>query len=333
MNSPSLPNHNSEILMAPDSYSKERDFVEQVKAVPSTSLELFDKASMDVLHKSTNVTVKDGDEQKKRRRKRKKKWTKPIGKPKRPLSAYNIFFANERVLMLGQDIPTPEQEALKKKVHCKTHGKISFAVMARTIGAKWKALGSHEKKSFDDKARKVKAKYLIELNAWKEKQKEESLVTKSVGYEEVEDVSTIATRKGSVNTEFNRLRSDETVIPTSVPDLNAELRLILQYENRRRYLSLLQNNPLTDYIRANQNGYYTQIDQSLLHGLSQRVAVPTSYGLNIGRDIQGFQNVPFTEHSNQYLQSLEEYAAMLRFRQRKIMMGYGMGGSNRTNGL
>jgi len=333
MSNTSFPEHNSDIMMQSGSYSKERDFVEQVKAAPSTSVELFDKASMDVSHKSTNVTVKDGDEQKKRRRKRKKKWTKPIGKPKRPLSAYNIFFANERVMMLGQDIPTPEQEALKKKVHCKTHGKISFAVMARTIGAKWKALESHEKKTFDDKARKVKADYLIELNAWKEKQKEETLVAKSVGNKDIEDVATVATRKGPVNSDFTRLRSNESVIPTNVPDRNAELRLIFQYENRRRYLSLLQTNPLTDYIRANQNGYFPQIDQSLLHGLSRRVAVPTSYGLNIGRDLQGFQNVPFTDQNNQYLQTLEEYAAMLRFRQRKIMMGYGTGGSNRTNGL
>jgi hypothetical protein len=55
--------------------------------------------------------------------------------------------------MLGKDVPTAEQEALKKKVHCKTHGKISFAVMARTIGAKWKALDSNDKKSYEGRAR------------------------------------------------------------------------------------------------------------------------------------------------------------------------------------
>lgn len=333
MNSRSLPEHNSEIMMTPGSYSKGLDFVKLVKATPSTRLEHFDKVSMYDSHESTKVMVRTGDKQKKRKRRRKKKWTKPMGKPKRPLSAYNIFFANERVLMLGQDIPTPEQEALKKKVHCKTHGKISFAVMARTIGARWKALGSNEKKTFEDKAQKVKEKYLIELDAWKEKQKEESLVAKSFGYKEVEDVSNVATRKVPVNSEFTRLRSDETVVPTSVLDLNAELRLILQYENRHRYLSLLQSNPLTDYIRANQNGYFPQIDQSLLHGLSRRVAVPTLSGLIVERDLQWFQNVSSTEYNNQYLQTLEDYATMLRFRQRKIMMGYGMGKSNRTNGL
>ena len=38
--------------------------------------------------------------------------------------------------MLGKDVPTAEQEALKKKVHCKTHGKISFAVMAKNNSVK-----------------------------------------------------------------------------------------------------------------------------------------------------------------------------------------------------
>lgn len=62
--------------------------------------------------------------------------------------------------MLGQDIPTPEQEAQKKKVHCKTHGKISFAVMARTIGARWRSLGPDEEKTFEDKGRKEKERYI-----------------------------------------------------------------------------------------------------------------------------------------------------------------------------
>eukprot|EP00537_Pseudo-nitzschia_pungens_P000340 CAMPEP_0172358460 /NCGR_PEP_ID=MMETSP1060-20121228/2778_1 /TAXON_ID=37318 /ORGANISM="Pseudo-nitzschia pungens, Strain cf. cingulata" /LENGTH=583 /DNA_ID=CAMNT_0013079687 /DNA_START=200 /DNA_END=1951 /DNA_ORIENTATION=+ len=110
------------------------------------------------------------DEEKKRRRKKKKKWTKPEGKPKRPLSAYNIFFAEERILMLGKDVPTAEQEAQKKKVHCKTHGKISFAVLARTIGTKWKALPPSERKTFEDRARAEKDRYLRELAVWKEEQ-------------------------------------------------------------------------------------------------------------------------------------------------------------------
>jgi len=101
---------------------------------------------------------------------KKKKWKKPKDKPNRPLSAYNLFFAKERADMLGDDVPSPEQEALKKRIHCKTHGKIPFAVMAREIGAKWKALDDETKKPFVEKATKLKEKYLVELSAWKETQ-------------------------------------------------------------------------------------------------------------------------------------------------------------------
>jgi hypothetical protein len=358
MNSRSLPEHNGEIMMAPVSYSKERDsIVDGVKADSSTPtrLILFDEPPMNVPSKSImKVTAKaDGEEQKKRRRSRKNKWTKPVGKPKRPLSAYNLFFAKERILMLGQDIPTPEQEAQKRKVHCKTHGKISFAVMARTIGARWRSLGPDEKKTFEDKGRKEKERYLIVLAAWKEKQKEESLVAKSNVDKEVEDVSSVATREDPVDSRPDLFKSDEAVSSVSVPDLNMNIesfattnrrslltntrgnndsdlmRLILQDENRRRYWSLLQStsNPITDSIIANRNGYYSQIEnQTLLHGLSRLGRVPTSSsGLIADRDLLSYQNSPYPEqHSSQYLQALDEYAAMLRIRQHNMMMGYEM---------
>jgi hypothetical protein len=357
MNSRSVPEHNGEITMAPVSYSKERDsVVDGVKADSSTPtrLILFDQPPMNVTSKSImKVTAKaDGDEQKKRRRNRKKKWTKPVGKPKRPLSAYNLFFAKERILMLGHDIPTPEQEAQKKKVHCKTHGKISFAVMAQTIGARWRSLGPDEKKTFEDKGRKEKERYLIVLAAWKEKQKEVSLVAKSNVDKEVEDVSSDAAREDPVTSKPDMFKSDEAVSSMSVPDLNMNIesfvatnrrslltstrgnndsdlmRLILQDENRRRYWSLLQGTsyPLTDSIVANHSRYYPQIEnQTLLHGLSRLGMVPTLSGLIADRDLLGYQNSPFPEqHSSQYLQALDEYAAMLRIRQHNMMMGYEM---------
>lgn len=119
--------------------------------------------------KTPDKTPVDG-----KKTRRKKKWKKPKDKPNRPLSAYNLFFAQERSEMLGDDAPTAEQEALKKRIHCKTHGKIPFAVMARTIGAKWKMLEAETKKPFEEKAAKLKEKYLVELNVWKDAQKEKA---------------------------------------------------------------------------------------------------------------------------------------------------------------
>ena len=354
MNSRSLPEHNGEITMATAFYSKERDFVVDGVKADLSRLIPFDEPPMNIPSKTIMkvMTKADGDEQKKRRRNRKKKWTKPVGKPKRPLSAYNLFFAKERIIMLGQDIPTPEQEAQKKKVHCKTHGKISFAVMARTIGARWRSLGPDEKKTFEDKGRKEKERYLIVLAAWKEKQKEESLIAKSNVDKEVEDVSSVVTREDPINSRPDMFKCDEAFPSMSVSDLNMNIesfattnrrsfltstrryndsdlmRLILQDENYRRYRSLLQStrNPLTYSTMANHNGYYSQIEnQTLLPGLSRLGMVPTSSRLIADRDLLGYQNSPFPEQrSSQYLQALDEYAAMLRIRQHNMMMGYEM---------
>eukprot|EP00526_Cylindrotheca_closterium_P013810 CAMPEP_0113645338 /NCGR_PEP_ID=MMETSP0017_2-20120614/23893_1 /TAXON_ID=2856 /ORGANISM="Cylindrotheca closterium" /LENGTH=340 /DNA_ID=CAMNT_0000557059 /DNA_START=115 /DNA_END=1137 /DNA_ORIENTATION=+ /assembly_acc=CAM_ASM_000147 len=104
----------------------------------------------------------------KKEKRGKKKWKKPKGKPNRPLSAYNFFFRKQRAAMLGDDIPSPTMELLKKRVHCKTHGKIGFAEMAREIGRRWKSLDPESKKEFDDMAKEERGRYDIELAKWKE---------------------------------------------------------------------------------------------------------------------------------------------------------------------
>ena len=106
-----------------------------------------------------------------KKKRRKKKWKKPKDKPNRPLSAYNLFFQHQRALMLGDDAPSREAEKLKKRVHCKTHGKIGFAEMAKAIGSKWKNLDPQTKKVYETQAQKEKQRYAIELAAWKQAQK------------------------------------------------------------------------------------------------------------------------------------------------------------------
>lgn len=122
-----------------------------------------------LLEKPQNVVEKKGGEKKRRRQ---KKWKRPKSKPARPLSAYNLFFQEERATMLGDDAPTPEQESLKKRVHCKTHGKIGFIAMARAIGRKWRSLDSAKRKEFEDQAKILKEEYASKLLSWKESQKE-----------------------------------------------------------------------------------------------------------------------------------------------------------------
>lgn len=58
-----------------------------------------------------------------------------------------------------------------RRIHRKTHGKVGFAEMARSIGAKWKSLPDANKEPFIKQASKEKLRYAKELAAWKELQK------------------------------------------------------------------------------------------------------------------------------------------------------------------
>jgi hypothetical protein len=107
---------------------------------------------------------------------KKRTWKKPKDKPKRPLSAYNFFFQQERKEIIAR-LPgdkTIENDGLteeqRRSRHRKTHGKIGFADLARTIADKWKSLGVSEKEIFESRANAEKERYQSELNAWKKTQ-------------------------------------------------------------------------------------------------------------------------------------------------------------------
>jgi HMG (high mobility group) box len=117
---------------------------------------------------------------------------KPADMPRRPLSAYNLFFSEERERILkeiekkekvgdddddeedgkeeeGEDTKDLKEEkedddkprALlrplipsqkKRRPHRKTHGKISFQQLARMVGERWKSLPEKDRKYYQDLA-------------------------------------------------------------------------------------------------------------------------------------------------------------------------------------
>lgn len=118
--------------------------------------------------------------------------TKPAGldkvltKPKRPLSAYNIFFKHEREKLVSNE-PAETNEPItleslkvdpkrktKKRRHRKSHGKIGFADLARTIAEKWKNLDAESRKVFEACAAKEKERYQKEITEWKAIKKTEA---------------------------------------------------------------------------------------------------------------------------------------------------------------
>ena len=91
-----------------------------------------------------------------------------MDKPKRPLSAYNIFFQRERKALLN------------------AQGKVGFAAMAKTISAKWKKMDAAEKEPLTQLAKADSARYQREMKVWKSQQEQlERSVVSPLGFDQL----------------------------------------------------------------------------------------------------------------------------------------------------
>ena len=116
----------------------------------------------------------------------KKSWKKPAGKPKRPLSAYNIFFKEERARLVAEINGAAAEEAERQqseaaRSHRKTHG-MGFAGLAQNIAGKWKTLDNASRRPYEKKAAVDKARYVREVAAWKTSLQEAGEQGHAAGY-------------------------------------------------------------------------------------------------------------------------------------------------------
>ncbi|KAL3942430.1 MAG: hypothetical protein SGARI_000269 [Bacillariaceae sp.] len=115
---------------------------------------------------TTDPEGKKGDAAKKRSSlpAKKRPWRKPKDMPKRPLSAYNLFFADERkkllaaraeetadftnitknIFSISAPAPSPDAPSSGKK--------LGFAGLARTVAARWKTLDDEARSGYEKQA-------------------------------------------------------------------------------------------------------------------------------------------------------------------------------------
>lgn len=132
--------------------------------------------SDEVNHSKSVVGNEAMSESRKQRKPRKSPavaWKKPKGMPKRPLSAYNLFFKEERQAIMSARAKTIKKDGSAVKRSKKETVGIGFANLAKTIGEKWQIMDASDKAPYLDIAAKEKKRYNEEMKIWREKQKEE----------------------------------------------------------------------------------------------------------------------------------------------------------------
>ena len=85
---------------------------------------------------------------------------KPKGVPKRPLSAYNLYFQSERAKMMDD----------ADKGLCE---RIGFEDLGKIIGSRWRALSSSKRKGYEELAEKDSDRYRREMDNYNQKKREE----------------------------------------------------------------------------------------------------------------------------------------------------------------
>lgn len=103
-------------------------------------------------------------------------------KPKRPLSAYNYFFKEDRARLvaivqneenaaeLRENNPDITDDTVSKLR--KADGKISFEEMGKIIGKRWKDIIKEKKEKYENLASQDTDRYKVEMQKYNEKQKE-----------------------------------------------------------------------------------------------------------------------------------------------------------------
>lgn len=96
--------------------------------------------------------------------KKQKKWTwkKPPGKPKRPLSAYNLFYRDVRQQLLKSKGPGRRGE----RTPTKGNPALGFKSLTKAVALRWKTISPQEKHPYELQAHKNLDEYYKAVDMW-----------------------------------------------------------------------------------------------------------------------------------------------------------------------
>lgn len=83
-------------------------------------------------------------------------------KPKRPLTAYNFFFQEQRQKLLDE-FPAPKKG---KRGGKRSHGRVGFAELAHLVSNKWRSITAMERLPYDELAVKEKMRFHYAKQQW-----------------------------------------------------------------------------------------------------------------------------------------------------------------------
>lgn len=149
-------------------------------------------------------------------------------RPKRPLSAYNMFFRDQREILL-KTLP-----AAQRKNNSRGHGKIGFQDLAKVIGAKWREVDPEVKGSYEKIAAEGRKTYLENMKEWKDQRKKNGLPTtrpKKKGSNKGPSPS--RTHQGASLIRNSHDEDDLTPLPLEVTEVTAPGTLHHELRNRQ----------------------------------------------------------------------------------------------------